>query len=65
MLDTMDQYNDYLNIYIDSVLQTQIYKSTGGGIPICGTDDSLLLFNKNLTTHNADSFTVGIANLVN
>lgn len=42
------------------MIVANISKPIVSGIPICGTNNGLVLYNKNLTNHTEDSFTVGI-----
>jgi len=59
--DSLDP-NDYIEVKLNSVIIGDYKKESTTGFRICSDDpnwwDYLMLFNKNLTTHNSTSITV-------
>jgi len=56
----MSWNTEYLRIDLDSIPQGSYTYEAKGAWVMCSGDDNLLFFNKNLTTHTANTFTVDI-----
>jgi len=51
---------DYLRIYLDQNLYSTFSYLPDGSWTICEFKDNLVLFNKNLTTHAKNTFTISL-----